>query len=112
MGGYDQIYDSFQNLGGESCKFGEVLKNIKIIGFLKFSWTFCKKMKENLGQEHVERGLLSFKDKSWNNFNCYSLKNDSFSVLTLLFHPSLPKIWLFHLHKNYIFEISNNKATR
>ena len=35
-----------------------------------------------------------------------------FLVLTLHFHPSLPKIWLFHLNENYIFEISDNSAIR
>ena len=51
----------------------EVFKNVKIRSFLTFSWTFYR-MKENLGQEHVERGLLSFQGKNWNNFSCYPWK--------------------------------------
>ena len=62
-------------------------------------------MKENLGQGYVKRGLLTI-------FPSITGKNDSFPDLTLLFHPPLPKIWLSHLHKNYIFEISNNRAIR
>ena len=68
-------------------------------------------MKENLGQEHVKRGLLSFQGKNWNNFpDIPGGKMTVFPVLILLFHPSLPKILLSHLHKNYIFEISNKRA--
>ena len=33
MGGYDQIQDLFQNLGGEGCKFGEVQKMSKLYVF-------------------------------------------------------------------------------
>ena len=70
------------------------------------------KMKENLGQEHVERGLLSFQGKIGTIFSPIPGKMTIFPVLTLLFHSSLPKIWLSHLHKYYIFEISNNRAIR
>ena len=68
------------------------------------------KMKENLGQEHAKGGPLFFHGKNWNNFPCYPWKMTVFPVLTLLFHPSLPKIWLSHLNKNYIFEVSGNRA--
>ena len=67
-------------------------------------------MKENLGQEHVERRILSFQGKIETIFPAIPGKMTAFPVLTVLFHPSLPKIWLSHLHKNYIFEISNNRA--
>ena len=69
-------------------------------------------MKENLGQEHVKGGHLSFQGKIGTIFPAIPGKNDSCPVLALLFHSSLPKIWLSHLNKNYIFEISNNRAIR
>ena len=37
---YNQTQDFLQNLAGERCKFGEVSKNVKIIGFSIFSETF------------------------------------------------------------------------
>ena len=102
----------FQNLGGGQMKICESVKNVKIIGFLTFYLDILHKLKGNLdlGQEHVKRGTLSIQGKNWNNFPCYPWKNDSFPVLSLLIHPSLPKIWLPHLHKNYIFEISDIRA--
>ena len=65
-------------------------------------------MKENLGQEHVKRGPLSFQGKIGTIFLAIPGKITVFPVLTLLFYQSLPKIWLSHLNKNYIFEISDN----
>ena len=68
------------------------------------------KMKDSLGQEHVKRGSYPSRAKLA-KLLLISLENDSFfPVLTLLFHLSLPKIWLSHPHKNYIFEMSNNRA--
>ena len=55
---------------GERCKFGGVLKNVKIIGFVDIFLDILHKMK-NLSQGQVKRGLLSFKGKNWNNFPCY-----------------------------------------
>ena len=81
-----------------------MLKNVKIIGFLDI----LNKMKENLGKEHVNKGLLSFQEKQLEQFPCYPLKNDSFPVLPPLFYLSLPKIRLSYLHKKFIFEISNS----
>ena len=69
-------------------------------------------MKENLDQEHVESGLLSFQRKIGTASPAIPVKIPVFLVLTLLFHPSLLKIWLSHLNKDYIFEISNNRAIR
>ena len=69
-------------------------------------------MKENLGQEHVKRGGSILTGKNWNNFPAIPGKMTVFPVLTPFFHPSLPKTWLSHLNKNYIFEISENKAIR
>ena len=41
-----------------------------------------------------------------------SLENDSYSSFDPTFPPSLPNIWIFHPHKNYIFEIGNNRGIR
>ena len=69
-------------------------------------------MKEKLVQEHVGKGFNSIiPGENWNNFTYYPWKMTVFPVLTLPFHPSLHKMWLSHLHKNYIFEISN-RATQ
>ena len=46
------------------CKFGKVLKNVKVVGFFDIFLDILHKMKENLGQKHVKRGLLSFQRKS------------------------------------------------
>ena len=70
------------------------------------------KMKENLGQEHVEGGLLSIQGKIAIILPATPRKVTFFPVLILFFHPSLPKIWLSHLNKSYIFEMSNNRAIR
>ena len=44
-------------------------------------------------------------------FSLLSLeKMTVFPVLILLFHLFLPKIWLSHLNKNYVFAISDNRA--
>ena len=48
------------------CKFGKVLKNVKIIGFFDICLGMLHKMKENLGTEQVKRGFLSFQGKNWN----------------------------------------------
>ena len=90
----------------------KVLKKCHNYRFFDIFLDIFHKMKENLGQECVKKGLLSFQGKNWNNFPDIPGKMTVFSVLTLLFHPFLPKIWLSHLHKNYIFEISNNSAIR
>ena len=68
------------------------------------------KIKGTLGQERVKRGLLFFPGKNWNEFPCYPWKTESFSSFDPIFHPSLPKIWLSHPSKNYIFVISDNRA--
>ena len=68
------------------------------------------KLKGNLDQEHVKGGNPSFQGKNWNNFFAIPEKMTVFPVLSLLFNPSLPKIWLPHLNKNYIFEIRDNRA--
>ena len=67
-------------------------------------------MKENLGQKHVKRGLLSFQGKIGNIPSDFLGKMTVFLIFTLIFHLFLPKIWLFHLHKNYIFEMILNRA--
>ena len=67
------------------------------------------KMKENLGQEHVKKGTSILPGKS---FSAIPGKMTVFPVLTLFFHPFLPKIWLSHLKETYIFDISDNRAIR
>ena len=55
-------------LEGRRCKFGEVLKKCQNYSFFDIFLDILHKMKENLGQEHVERELVSFQGKNWNNF--------------------------------------------
>ena len=78
----------------------EVLKNVKIIGFFDIFLDILHKMKENLRQEHVKRCFYPFREKIGTISPALSGKMTVFPVLTLLFHPSLSKIWLFHLNKN------------
>ena len=52
-------------------------------------------MKENLCQEHVKTGLLL-----------------SPAIPGIVSPAILGKIWLSHLHKNYIFEVSDDRAIR
>ena len=69
-------------------------------------------MKKNWSQERVKNGLLSFQGKYATISPNFLGKMLLFPVLTLLLRPSLPKIWLSHQHKNYTFEMSNNRAIR
>ena len=61
-----------------------------------------------MGQEHVKGGLHPSRAKIGTIFPAIPGKMTVFLVLSLLFHPLLPKIWLPHLNKTYVFEISNN----
>ena len=74
------------------------------IGFFDIFWDIWNKMKENLDQECVYGGHLSFQGKL-EQLPWLPWKNDSFPVLTLFYYLSLPKLWLSHPHKNYIFEM-------
>ena len=65
----------------ERCKFH--LGKLKNYRFFDIFLDILHKMKENLDQEHVRRGLLSFQGDNWNDFPLYHWKNDSFSS----FHP-------------------------
>ena len=67
-------------------------------------------MKGNLNEEHVKRRPPSSRAKIGTIFPAVPGKMTVFPVFFLLFHLSLPKIWLLHLNKNYIFEISDNGA--
>ena len=87
-------------------------KNVKIIGFFDIFRDITNKMKDNLGQESVKGGLLSFQCKIETFAPDFPGKKTVFLVLTLLFRLYLLKIWLSHSHKNYIFEMSNNRAIR
>ena len=69
-------------------------------------------MRDNLGQECVKGAPLSFQCKIETITSESPGKKTVFSSFTLLFHLSLLKIWLSHTKKNYIFEMSNNRAIR
>ena len=47
----------------ERCKFGKVFKKRQNYKFFDIFLDILHKMKENLGQEHVKRGFLSFQGK-------------------------------------------------
>ena len=81
----------------------QIWENVKIIVFFYIFWDILNKMKDNLGQECVKGGLLSFQGKIGTIAPDFPGKITVFPVLTLLFRLSLPKIWLSHPHKNYIF---------
>ena len=67
-------------------------------------------MKENLSHKHVKRGFLSFQGKIGKNVPDFPGKMTVFTVLTLLFHLSFPKIWFPRKHKNYISAMSSNRV--
>ena len=50
-----------------SCKFGSV-KTCQNYRFFDIFFDTLHKMKVNLGQERVKKGLLSVQGKNWNNF--------------------------------------------
>ena len=79
----------------------ESVKKCQNYCFLDIFLDIIHKMKENLGQEQVKRGLLSFQGHIGTIFNDIPGKMTVFPVLTLLFHPSLLKIWLSQLKKLY-----------
>ena len=84
---------------GDRGQFGKVLEKCQNYRFFDIFLDILHKIKENLGQERVKRGLLSFQG------NIGTISPDSpremtvFSVLFLLFCLSLLKTWLTHLHK-------------
>ena len=71
-------------------------------------------MKDNLGQECVKERLLSFQGKTGTIAPDFPEKMTVFPVLTLLSHPSLPKVWLSHPQKLifFIFVLSSNRDIR
>ena len=75
-------------------------------------WEILNKMKDNLSQECVKGEFLFFHCKIGTIVPDFPGKITVFSVLTPLFRLPLSKIWLSHPHKNYIFEIINNRAIR
>ena len=95
--------------GGRGVNVKKCLKKVKIIDFFYIFLDSLHKMKENLDQEHVKVGLPSFQGKIGKIAFDFAGKM-TVSSLTLLFHLSLPKIWLSHPHKNYISEMRNNRA--
>ena len=66
---------------GGRCKLGEVLENVKVVGFLYF-WDILDKMKGNLGQECV-KGASILLGQNRNNFPG---QMTVFPVLALLFY--------------------------
>ena len=64
-------------------------------------------MKDNLDQERVKGGLLSFQGKIGTIVPDFPEKMTAFSSLDLPFHLSLPKIWLSYSHKNCILNFNN-----
>ena len=72
---------------GRDANLGRCWENVKIIGFFYIFWDILDKMKDNLSQEYVKRGLLSFQGK--------------IGTIT----PDFPGKMT-----NYIFEMSNNRA--
>ena len=82
-------------------------KNVKIISFMTVLG-ILHKIKENLGQEHIKRDFYLSREKISRISSDFPGKMIVFPVLTLLFHLYLSKIWLSH--KNYISEMSGNKA--
>ena len=74
-------------------------------------------MKDNLDQECVKGGggASILPGQKWTiatRLIFLEKKDGLFSVVTLLFRLSLPKIWLSHPHKNNIFEMSDNRVIR
>ena len=65
-----------------------------------------------MGQDCVQRGLLSFQGKIVTIALDFSGKLTVISSFDPTFRLSIPKIWFSHPHKNYIFEMSNNSAIR
>ena len=80
--------------------------------FFDIFWDTLNKMKDNLDQECVKGGLLSFQGKIETIASDFPGKMTVFSSFDSTFHLSLPKIWLSHPNPNktYIFEMSNNRA--
>ena len=66
-------------------------------------------MDENLGREQVKGGFYPSR-QTWKIAPVFPGKMTAFSVLTLLFHLSLLKMWPSHPHKSYISEMRNNRA--
>ena len=78
--------------------------------FFDIFWDILDEMKGNLGNDYVKGGLLSFQDKIGTITPNFPEEMTVFPVLDLLFHLSLHKILHFHPHKNYMFEMRNNRA--
>ena len=77
--------------------------------FLDIFWDILDKRKSYLHQECVKRGFLSLLSKTGKIAHDFSGK---MRVLALLFHLSLPKIWLSPLYKIYDFGLSYNRVFR
>ena len=80
--------------------------------FFDIFWDILNKRKDNLGQKCLKGGLLSFQGKLETIVPDFAGKMTVFSSFGPTFPLFLPKIWLSHPNKNYIFEMSNNRAIR
>ena len=99
-----------QNLGGGEVSIWESLGKCQNYSFFDIFLDILHKVKDNLGHERVKRGFYPSR-ATLEQFPLIPLeKIQFFSILSLLFRLSRPKIWLTHLDKSYIFEISNNRA--
>ena len=91
-------------------KIWEVLKKCQNYRVFYIFWDILDKMKNNLGQECVKEGPLSFQGKIGTISLDFPGKVTVFLALTLLSTFHLPKICHSHPNKNYIFKMSNNRA--
>ena len=81
----------------------ESVKKCQNYGFFDIFWDNLYKIKDNLCQECVKEGLLSLQGKFETIASDFPGKM-TVSILALFFHLSLPKIWLFHPDKDYVFK--------
>ena len=95
---------------GERCKFGKALEKCQNYRAFSIFWDISDKIKDNLHEKCVKGELLSFHGKIETIASDFPGKMTVFPALTLLFYLSLPQIWHSHLHKNYIFKMSNTRA--
>ena len=72
----------------ERCKFVKVLEKRQNYRFFDVFWDILNKMKDNLGQECVIGGLLSFQDKIGTIFPDFPVKMTAFSS----FEPTFPPV--------------------
>ena len=97
------------SLGGRKVQIWESVKKCQNLLFFDIFCNILNKMKDNFCQECVKGGLYLSR-ANLKQLPLISLEKCFFPVLTLLLHLSLHKIWLSEPHKNYSFEMSDNRA--